>query len=50
MDYIRSTRRFEFGGIDYMAKIIKEKGLSFKKEQAGLSFESLSREPINVEF
>lgn len=39
LEYIRNTRRFEFSGIDYMAKIIKEKGLSFKKEQAAIQYE-----------
>jgi hypothetical protein len=49
-EYIRNSRRFEFGGVDYMTKILKEKGLSFKKEQAGMSFENISREPVNVNF
>jgi hypothetical protein len=50
MEYIRKTRRFEFSGSDYMAKLIQEKGLTFKKEQAALSFESASREPVEINF
>jgi hypothetical protein len=32
-EYHRAKRRFEFVGVDPMEKLIKERGLSFKKEQ-----------------
>lgn len=38
MDYIRPSRRFNIGGIDYMDRLIKEKGLTFKNEQSTIKY------------
>lgn len=37
-EYKYQTRRYEFDGIDYMAKLLREKGLTFKKEQAHFEY------------
>lgn len=37
-EYNRVTRRYTFDGIDYMAKLLREKGLTFKKEQAPIPY------------
>lgn len=39
-EYIRKTRRFEFGGVDYMARAIQERGLEFMPKQSNLKFKS----------
>lgn len=38
-EYKRQTRRYEFGGHDYMNKLIRERGLTFQKEQQVISYE-----------
>jgi hypothetical protein len=35
-EYKRTTRRYEFEGIDYMDRLLRSKGLTFKKEQAAI--------------
>lgn len=35
--FSKHSRRFEFNGVDYMAKLIKEKGLTFKHEQTKIT-------------
>jgi twinkle protein len=46
-EYKRRTRRYEFDGIDYMAKLIKDKGLSFKKEQSMIPYRNEYLESLN---
>ena len=41
-EYVRRTRRFEFGGIDYMARLIAEKEMVFTKTQSKIQYS-----PIN---
>lgn len=42
-EYQRRTRRFMFEGIDYMQRLLNEKGYTFQKEQAAMKFS----EPVN---
>jgi hypothetical protein len=46
MEYIRPARRFEFVGIDYLQKLLKEKGITFRKEQSELKYENKYLESI----
>jgi hypothetical protein len=46
-EYKRRTRRYEFDDIDYMAKLIKDKGLSFKKEQSMIPYRNEYLESLN---
>jgi hypothetical protein len=47
-EYHRKSRRFMFDGIDYMQKLLNEKGYTFQKEQATMSFNDLIK-PIIID-
>jgi hypothetical protein len=40
MEYKRPSRRFEIIGADYLLNLLKEKGLTFKKEQTQITFKT----------
>lgn len=45
-EYIRSSRRFEFTGVDHMKRLLQEKGLTFKKEQSAIAYEETGENPF----
>lgn len=47
-EYIRKNRRYEFGSVDFLAKFVKEAGLTFVPEQEKINFKVW--QPVNLPY